>query len=163
SRKLALRNPGFPSPCLAFSPDGQRLATGEYSGISLWSVPDGELQTRLTGNKVSIDTLAFSPDSRLLAGIDLEDTLHLCEVPTGRRVRTVERYAGGLQRFDISSDLRKVDGIHRIEISPDFRLVVELPWDHTLQLRDFPDGARERTLAGHTDVVVCLAFDPSCR
>lgn len=55
---------------LAFSPDGQLLASGDTQGvIRLWRVSDGRLLKVLTGPNNVITSLAFSPDGAwLLSG-----------------------------------------------------------------------------------------------
>jgi WD40 repeat protein len=56
------------SGSLAFSPDGQRLATGHYSGsITLWDVPGLTPIQRYTGHAKGIPGIAFSADGKFLA------------------------------------------------------------------------------------------------
>jgi WD40 repeat protein len=54
----------------AFSPDGQRIATGDRDGlVQFWDVDTGREVLELTGAAVGegIDSLAFSSDGRYLA------------------------------------------------------------------------------------------------
>ena len=56
---------------VAFDRTGERLATGDASGqIKLWSVNSGgdlTLFREMPGHKGGVQTLAFAPDSRMLA------------------------------------------------------------------------------------------------
>ena len=54
--------------CLAFSPDGKRLAGGMGDGsLQLWRVADGRLLFNLIGHTDKLLALAFSPNGRTLA------------------------------------------------------------------------------------------------
>jgi eukaryotic-like serine/threonine-protein kinase len=56
--------------CLAFSPDGKRIATGsEDLAIRLWDASTGQQVLTLRGHTAAVTSLAFSPDShRLVSG-----------------------------------------------------------------------------------------------
>ncbi|WAL68530.1 serine/threonine protein kinase [Amycolatopsis cynarae] len=55
--------------CVAFSPDGHTLATGDDDGVvNLWNIADGKrIRKPLTGHLDRITRVAFSPDGRSLA------------------------------------------------------------------------------------------------
>jgi WD40 repeat protein len=56
------------SGSLAFSPDGQRLATGHYNGgITLWDVPGLTPIQRYAGHTKGIPGIAFSADGKFIA------------------------------------------------------------------------------------------------
>jgi len=60
---------------LAFSPDGQWLATASEDGaIRLWSVKTGTLASRLDGHSGPVRAVAFSPDGLFIATAGSEET-----------------------------------------------------------------------------------------
>ena len=66
---------------VAFSPDGDTLATGSFSGtIRLWDPVKGSLQKILIGHTDVVKSLAFSPDGNTLASVGVDGTVHLWAV-----------------------------------------------------------------------------------
>jgi WD40 repeat protein len=68
--------------CLAFSPDGSRLAVGFASGaVRLWRVDDGQPASDvLSGHLDQVTGLAFSPDGKILASSSRDKTIRLWNV-----------------------------------------------------------------------------------
>ena len=64
SADRALSGAGDP---VAFSKDGQTLATAERDQIKLWHIPSGTELITLRGDVRNIKSLAFSPDGHVLA------------------------------------------------------------------------------------------------
>ncbi|WP_455711605.1 nSTAND1 domain-containing NTPase [Streptomyces iakyrus] len=77
-----------------FSPDGTRLAIAGGKGwVRIWHLSTGALHTISTGHGRSVRTLAFTPDGRTLAVVNVEDSgdqVTLLAAATGRTQRTIK-------------------------------------------------------------------------
>jgi WD40 repeat protein len=63
---------------VAFSPDGQTLASGSVDNtVRLWRVADGALLRTLEGHTDLVWSVAFSPDGTLLASGSWDGTVRL--------------------------------------------------------------------------------------
>jgi len=64
---------------VAFSPDGQQLASGSSDEtIKLWQVSTGQLLNTSSGHGTYVYSVAFSPDGRLASG-DFDGVIKLWE------------------------------------------------------------------------------------
>lgn len=166
------------TPAFSFAPDGQTLAARDSTGrIALWSVHDGKRLRAfaLTDAASGPGTLAFSPDSKLLAvseggAVRLLDAANGKELPgpTGHRAvvsrvayaangRTVltwgEAGAGGDGRvWDAvtGKELRRVrvpEGAVACTPSADGRLLACVHSDRSVRLWDAATGKEQHRLA----------------
>ncbi len=85
---------------LAFSPDGQRLASGSQGNeaVKLWDVPTRQEVVTLAGEELMSGGLRFSPDCRLLAGINSWGKVHIWRAPSLHEIAALEQQAATLLR-----------------------------------------------------------------
>ena len=92
--------------CLAFSPDGTRLAMGGIEGmVEVWDTATGQKVQTFKGHSGPVDTMAFSPDGTRLATGGADGTLRLWDA-TRRRdsVSIPQDGRSGLEVPELSPD-----------------------------------------------------------
>ena len=94
--------------CLAFFPDGKKVATGGSRGfIKIWELSTGtEIMTLKTHNG-DVDSIEISPDGKIIA-TGLDDNIKIWDSTTGNEIMTFKTHE------------KKVDSI---EISPDGKII----------------------------------------
>jgi len=71
---------------VVFSPDGARIATGNYGDtIQLWDSQTGEEIPAVSGLGSSVRNVAFSPDGKSIAILDEDFTVKIWELESRRR------------------------------------------------------------------------------
>ena len=74
---------------LAFSPDGERLASGSFRTVSIWRHPHNVRIAELAAADADVACMAVSPDGAVAAIGETGGTIHLDDVATGKRLRTL--------------------------------------------------------------------------
>jgi WD40 repeat protein len=131
---------------VAFSPDGQTVASGSTDfSVRLWKTADGALERTLTGHTSSVLSLAFSPDGVLLASGSEDSTTRLWSTADGRLVR---RLSGAIY------------GVTAVAFSRDGRTLLAGSADHSVRLWDVATGRLVATVAAHVAPVTAVALAP---
>ena len=126
---------------IAFSPDGKTIASGCYDGtIRLWDIGTGIHKTRLTTYKVSVNSVAFSPNGPLACGSD-DGTVRLWDAHTGEHKKTLTGHT---------------DNVYSVAFSPDGQTLASGSEDGTVRLWDAHTGEHKKTLIGHAYGIISL-------
>lgn len=132
--------------CVAFSPDGTKLATGAYDNAAkVWDLNIEKGIRILKGHSGSINEVSFSPDGSILATASEDKTVKTWDLNTGKEILTLQGHSKSVTSLDFSSD-----GMSLATGSV----------DKTAKIWDLGKAGNSRTLTGHTDEVTCIAFSP---
>ena len=132
--------------CVAFSPDGNVLASGSHDQtIRLWDVQTGQCLKTLRGHSSGIETIAFSPDGKQLVSGSRGLDLWLWDVETGQ---CANRLQGHGER--ILSAIFCGDG----------QTLVSTSDDCTVRVWDMPSGNCLQTIETHVNWLLSAAVSP---
>jgi WD40 repeat protein len=130
---------------VAFSPDGQQLASGSNDhSVKLWDINTGKEISTFTDAQDDILTVAFHPDGHLLAAGGNEQTIQLWDLNTKEKTGTLVGHQGI---------------IHSIAFSPDGQTLVSGSWDKTVRLWEINLATELRLMKGE-DSIYSVAFSP---
>jgi hypothetical protein len=133
---------------VAFSPDGELLATGgndKQGYLKIWNSHTGALVRTITGHTDDVLSVVFSKDGRRLLSSSYDKTARLWDVETGREI---QRYLG--HNWWVWS----------AEFSPDQQQIVTASQDGTAIVWSTATGQAGPPFTGHLGPVYAAAFSP---
>ncbi len=133
--------------CVAFSPDANHIATGDYNGeVCVWQLQDGQQLVQFRRVGFWIRSIVFSSDGETLAVSNQEGIIKLLHIPS----QTVRRELSGHK-----------GAVWCLAISADGRLLASGGEDRTVKIWDMQTGECQKTLEGHQGWLWSLDFSPA--
>jgi WD40 repeat protein len=130
---------------LAFSPDGKRLATASRDKTSkVFDIEKKESLVTFTGHGQPVYTVAFTPEGKAVATGGEDNAIRIWSFDgEAKQVRQVGGFGGP---------------VFKLRYSPDGKILAACSADKSVRIFKADNGARVRSLQGHTDWVYSLAI-----
>jgi len=157
---------------VAFSPDGQMLASGCWDKtVNLWDVATGNLMHTLTGHSYGVTAVAFVPQADAGLPEAETETDSESELPPGSEIPAEPMlvsadYDGGIKLWQSTSGqlVRTFADdrypIFALAVSPDGNVLVAGNGRGTIKSWKLPSGRYLTSFGGHTDAVTTLSISP---
>ncbi|KAF9542815.1 hypothetical protein EC957_001535 [Mortierella hygrophila] len=139
--------------CVAYSPDGQSIATGgSDKAVWEWNASTGKSRRPiLVDYSTTIGCLSYSPDGKQIGTAGYDTAVRLDDVAQ-------RGGGGGGGGLELWGHFGIVNGV---AFSPCGQWIASSCFDTTVRLWDTQTGAPGSILTGHTSGATCVAYSPS--
>lgn len=174
--------------CLAFSPNGYFLASGDVdAAIKIWDTETGTLQKTINGHSESVYNLVYSRDGSKLFSGGWDNDIIMWDTKSWQKIRTFNKDPEYFTAFTINSagtilpcgmmdnSIKLLDAataavvktfaghsayVNCLAYNSDNSLLASGSSDYTVKIWDMKAGALLRTLTGHNYPVTSVSFSP---
>jgi WD40 repeat protein len=133
--------------CVAFLPDGETVASGDFDGaVKLWNAQTGAEVKTLRVNRTGVNAIAVSPDGGTLA------------IGVGGH-----RGGGEVQLWDLAKYEKRAAlqghtaGVRTLSFAPDGKTLISGAFDKTVRVWNVANAELRETIAAHDGPVNCVA------
>jgi WD40 repeat protein/serine/threonine protein kinase len=131
---------------VAFSSDKSVLAAGGNDGVRLWQTASRqELWTCREETLENIDSIALSPDGKLLAIGNSRGEIHVWEIASKEKLHTLQGHT---------------DDVDALTFSPDGRYLASASLDKKVRIWEVTSEPQTAARGGHRWGVGCVTFSP---
>ena len=107
----ALQSFAHPKPVTAarFSPDDQRVATGDFDGsLRIWNANSGKLLQQIEAHEVIINDVAFSPDGKRVVTVSDDKSAKVWKVQSGELVCDLKGHSDKITSVAFQADGKRI-------------------------------------------------------
>jgi hypothetical protein len=131
---------------VAFSPDGQRLASAsDDETVKVWDASTAQELLTFNGLTNWVQSVVFSPDGTRLASASDDETVKLWDATSGQETLGLKGHT---------------DAVTSVTFSPDGKRLASSSKGQTVRVWDVMSGQETLSLKGHTAEVTSVAFSP---
>lgn len=173
---------------VSLAPDGKTLAVGGDKKVNLWNIDKWQKLPPLKGDEGYFTSMAFSPDSKILATVDGKGIIQLWKTTSWQKQTTFKTNEENINyiEFSFNGEILITRGLKGIKLlnastgkeefaikskerytswafSPNGKLLALATDDNRVKLWDVAKAQAITTFEGHTDIVFSIAFSPDSK